>query len=133
MGAYKRRYFKLWKDGKMAYFMRAADSMECGHFQLLSGDSVEMTSAGTFKIVTATRTWDLECKSEHKCAEWVESICSVIGGTVKNYSRPKQDLEPGMNGYYHGNENNFDYQQEAQQESIDSIYGPGYNENKPSA
>lgn len=127
--AYKRRYFKLWKNGKMAYFMRAADSMECGHFQLVSGDSVEMTSGSTFKIVTATRTWDLECKSEHQCAEWVESICSVIGGTVKNYSRPKQDLEPGMNGYY----NNKDYQQEAVEAQQESIYGPGYNENVPSA
>merc|ERR1719264_871732 len=95
--AYKRRYFKLWKNGKVEYFERAADSAECGHFQITSSDCVEMTSPSTFKVVTGTRTWDLECKSEDQCAQWIESICSVIGSNAKNYVRPKQDLEPGMN------------------------------------
>merc|ERR1719361_1971205 len=72
--AYKKRWFKLWSNKKMAYLTHPGASYTKGYCDFTNIKEMGKTGKHEMRITTSERVWHFSCFSEIERNEWFDCI-----------------------------------------------------------
>ena len=78
--AYKKRWFKLWTNKKMAYLTHPGASYTKGYADFTAIKKMEKKGKHGFEVTTSERVWSFLCSSEADRNSWFATIQSVCMG-----------------------------------------------------
>jgi len=92
--SYKKRWFKLWSNKKMAYLTHPGASYTKGYCDLTAIKKMERTNKVAFEVTTSERVWAFQCQNEAQCTEWFNTIQRVCTNVpVQQKAPPQQPVQ----------------------------------------
>lgn len=95
--AYKKRWFKLWSNKKMAYLTHPGASYTKGYCDFSKIAKMERKSKREFEVTTSERVWAFQCQNETECNEWfnmIQRVCTDVPVQQRRNPQIKQPAAP---------------------------------------
>ena len=94
--AYKKRWFKLWSNKKMAYLTHPGASYTKGYADLTKIKKIEKKGKHGIEVTTPERVWSFLCQSEQDRNDWfitIQSVCMGIKPQVMVPAQPQPQVK----------------------------------------
>lgn len=88
--AYKKRWFKLWNNKKMAYLTHPGASYTKGYADFTKIKKMEKKGKHGMEITTPDRVWSFLCQSEQDRNDWFNTIQAICMGIKPQVMVPAQ-------------------------------------------
>jgi len=94
--AYKKRWFKLWNNKKMAYLTHPGASYTKGYADFTKIKKMEKKGKHGMEVTTPERVWSFLCQSEQDRNDWfitIQSVCMGIKPQVMVPAQPQPQVK----------------------------------------
>lgn len=94
--AYKKRYFKLWSNKKMAYLTHPGASYTKGYADFTAIKKMEKKGKHGLEVTTNDRVWSFLCQSEQDRNDWfmtIQRVCMGIQPQIKYVQPPQPQVQ----------------------------------------
>eukprot|EP00484_Ammonia_sp_Unknown_P002345 CAMPEP_0197074800 /NCGR_PEP_ID=MMETSP1384-20130603/211292_1 /TAXON_ID=29189 /ORGANISM="Ammonia sp." /LENGTH=405 /DNA_ID=CAMNT_0042513641 /DNA_START=70 /DNA_END=1287 /DNA_ORIENTATION=+ len=92
--AYKKRWFKLWSNKKMAYLTHPGASYTKGYADFTAITKMQKKGKHGFEVHTKARVWTFLCASEQDRDSWFSTIQAVCMGIQPQVYAPQPMPQP---------------------------------------
>jgi len=92
--AYKKRWFKLWSNKKMAYLTHPGASYTKGYADFTKIKKMERKGKLAFEVTTAERVWSFLCQTEAERNHWFDTIQTVCTNVPLQRAQPQPMQQP---------------------------------------